>query len=182
VETALAVSIIFELFWLDLIPAGTFIPPNAAAANLGALAIIHFFGFRTPSETVFPILLCLPLGWVGARVEDIQRRWQGAGYERLLAWSTGHSARPYPPGRILLSSVLQSVVLDFVFFTVAVVALIALVGLLTSHGLLRPPRNFLSWGHLWIAASFGGVMSLRSERAYSMLAAGIALVTLVSLL
>ncbi len=167
------------MFWLDLIPAGTYIPPNTAASNLACLTLMHAFGLATPSEAVFPILLCLPLGWIGARLEDFLRARQNAAYDALQAWARGD--RPVRLGRIIVEGMAQNGVAHFLFFFAAVLALISLVGLLRTWGLLQPPQGLFTWGHLWVAASFGGILSLRSLRAYGALAGGVAVVLLVSL-
>ncbi len=180
-ELALRVSIIFELFWLDLIPAGTYIPPNTAASNLACLTLMHAFGLATPAEAVFPILLCLPLGWIGARLEDFLRARQNAAYESLQAWARGDAARPVHLGRLILESLAQGGVAHFLFFFAAVLSLISLVGLLRAWDLLQPPQGLFHWGHLWVAASFGGILSLRSLRAYGALAGGVAVVLAISL-
>jgi PTS system mannose-specific IIC component len=180
-ELALRISIIFELFWLDLIPAGTYIPPNTAASNLACLTLMHTFGLATPAEAVFPILLCLPLGWIGARLEDLLRVRQNAAYDSLQSWARGDAGRPVHLGRTILEGMAQSGVAHFLFFFAAALSLISLVGLLRAWDLLQPPQGLFSWGHLWVAASFGGILSLRSLRAYGALAGAVAVVLAASL-
>lgn len=175
-ELALNISVIFELFWLDLIPAGTYIPPNTAASNLACLALMRAFGLAGPAEAVFPILLCLPLGWIGARLEEYQRTRQNSSYDALLAWARGEGGWRINPGGQLLRSILQIGALHFLFFVGAVLALASLVGLLRSWGFLHPPQGVFSWGCLWVAASFGGILSLRSARAYAAMATGAILI------
>lgn len=169
------------MFWLDLIPAGTYIPPNTAASNLACLTVMHAFGFSTPAEAVFPILLCLPLGWLGARLEDLLRVRQNAAYDRLQAWARGDAGPQTRLGRSILEGVAQSAAAHFLFFLAAALSLIGLVGLLLAWDLWQPPQGMFSWGRLWVAASFGGVLSLRSLRAYGALAGGAALVFAASL-
>jgi len=178
---ALSVSIIFELFWLDLVPAGTFIPPNIAASNLAALSLIHFFGFQKPGEIIFPVLLCLPLAWLGSRLEHFQRNRQNAGYNLVLSWTQKSRFKEFAPRKLILRGILQSAVLNMIFFCGSVLCLITLTGVLQSHGLVSPPVDFFSWGHLWLVASLGGILSLRTPRAYFILACGVGLVAVVSI-
>jgi len=178
---ALSVALCFELLWLDLIPAGTFVTPNAAAPTLAALALTHFFGFRTAPEAVFAILFCLPLGWIGSRLEQMQRGWQNASYNRLLKGiRTSHRAE-YAPAGLILGSMIQMAVINFVFFCASLLALISLFGLLVSHAPHPLPQGFIAWGHLWLAASLGGFLALRTVRAFSVLAAGVAVLALAGL-
>ncbi len=181
VTLALSVALCFELFWLDLIPAGTFVTPNAAASTLAALALTHFFGFRTAPEAVFVILFCLPLGWIGARLEQLQRGWQNASYNRLLNGIRASHPVEYAPSRLILGSMVQMAVVNFVFFCAALLALISFFGLLTSHAPHSLPEDFMAWGHLWLAASLGGLLALRTVRAFSVLAGCVVLVAMVGL-
>lgn len=178
---ALSVAVCFELFWLDLIPAGTFVTPNAAAATLAALALTHFFGLTTAPEAVFAILFCLPLGWLGSRLEQWQRTWQNASYNRLLQGIRASHPMEYAPAGLILRSMVQMGVVNFVFFCAALLALISLFGLITSHAPHGLPADFMNWGHLWLAASLGGFMALRTVRAFSVLAVAVALLALAGL-
>ncbi|WP_342448593.1 PTS sugar transporter subunit IIC [Desulfobaculum xiamenense] len=180
VSLALSVSAVFELFWLDLIPAGTFIPPNAAASNLAALMLIHFFGFTTPAEAMFPILFSLPLSWFAARLEQFQRYRQNAAYDALQAQVRLGRDTAYAPARLVERSILQSGILYFVFFVASLMGLIVLTGMLLSNGFLHMQTDALGWGHLWVAASFGPLLSLRSMRAYALLVAGACCVTVAA--
>ena len=178
---ALSVALCFELFWLDLIPAGTFIPPNAAASTMAALALTSFFGFHTAPEAVFAILFCLPLGWIGSRLEQMQRGWQNASYNRLLNGIRASQPVEYAPSGLVLRSMVQMSMVNFVFFCASLLALISLFGLLTAHAPHGLPRDFMSWGHLWLLASLGGLLALRTVRAFSVLAGGVAVLALATL-
>lgn len=169
---AVSVALVFELFWLDLIPAGTFIPPNTAAANLAAQCLIVIFGFNAPSEAVFPILLSFPLAWVGSRVEQAHRQWQDNGYNILQNWLRPGRTEPYEPGRLLRKAAVQALGTYFIFFLLTVTLLVALTSWLLSHGLLRPAPEMFTWGHVWIVATLGGVLALRIPGAYAVLGLG----------
>lgn len=173
-QLSLSVAAFFELFWLDLIPAGTFIPPNTSATTLSALTIVHFFGFTTPAEAIFPILFCLPLGWGAARLEYMHRVFQNASYNALQTQVSASSAAIYSPGRLVGRSILQACVLYFVFFEVTTLALVGLTNFLLAEGFLALPTGVMSWGHLWIAASIGPLLSLRSTKAYAFIFAATA--------
>lgn len=181
VTFAVSVSLIFELFWLDLIPAGTFIPPNAAASNMAALALCAVFGLHEPSQVVFPVLLALPLAWVASRGEQILRRWQNTGYDSLQAWLHAGLAGDYHPGRLVRRAACQAAVAYLLFFLAGFAVLSALTGWLLSQGLLRPPSAMFSWPHLWITSSLGGLLALRVPGAYAVLVLGACLVAVAGL-
>jgi len=172
VPLAVSLALVFELFWLDLIPAGTFIPPNTAAANLAAQCLVTVFEFNTPAEAVFPILLSFPLAWLGSRVEQIQRRWQDNGYNILQNWLKPGRSETYAPGRLVRRAVFQNLTANFFFFLLTVTLIMVLTSWLLSHGLLRPPAGMFTWGHLWITATLGGLLALRVPGAYVVVALG----------
>jgi PTS system mannose-specific IIC component len=173
-ELSLGTAVFFELFWLDLFPAGTYIPPNSVLATLMTLALAHHFGVRGPEGLLLPLICSLPLGLLGARVEYWQRRWQDATYNALLHWarrSARRSQRFYPE-KLVLSSVLQYVTVHFVLFGFLLLALIWLLE--GVQGRLSPVEHLpLGWGHLWLLAAMGGINALRINKAYGLLAAGI---------
>ncbi|WP_284692240.1 PTS sugar transporter subunit IIC [Desulfobaculum bizertense] len=165
---ALSVSAVFELFWLDLIPAGTFIPPNTAISNLAALSTIYFLGLTSPDQAVVPIIVAMPLSWVVARLEHVQRYWQNSSYNALLR-DVKSASKKYSPARFVRKSIIQSVALYFVIFEACAIGLIVIMSLLRLHGFHVLPQHQLGWGHLWMAASFGPLLSLRLTRAYTFL-------------
>lgn len=162
---ALSVSLVFELLWLDLIAAGTFIPPNNAAANLTALSLVRLFGIETAGMAVYVVLLCLPIGILAARLEQVQRRLQNTSYNRLLTWTKISQVDRYNPGRLVAGSMVQSMVLNLLFFLFVAAAAAAVLHFLLSGNRLEAVEE-IRFGHLWLAAALGGVLALRRPRAY----------------
>lgn len=173
--TALGVGVFFELFWLDQIPAGTYIPPNSVFSCFLALSVVDFFSLHTPGQVVFPILMSLPLALLGSKLEFFQRRWQDGGYNTLLHWARLPERRrnPNQPERLVLFSLLQQMGLQFALYTVCV---LALVGILLFVFLEMEPFTLtegMRWPHLWFPAALGGVLALRVKRSYVILAGGV---------
>lgn len=181
VTFAVSVSLVFELFWLDLIPAGTFIPPNAAASNLIVLAVAEIYGFREPAQIIFPVLLSLPLAWVASRGEQMLRRRQDQGYDTLQLWLRPGSDDEYRPQDLVRRAALMSAAGYLVFMLAAASLMVAGVGWLLGQGLLRPPMHMFSWPHLWITASLGGLLALRVPGAYGILTCGACAVAVLGL-
>lgn len=165
----MSVSLVFELLWLDLIPAGTFIPPNPAAGNLTALTLMTAYGLAGPSDAVFPILLGMPMAWLASALERMHRSWHNAGYDTLQGWLLPGRQDAYAPGILVRRALVQAAGSYFVFFAVGAGLLAVLAGLLLERGLMRPAPDTFSWGALWLWASLGGLMSLRVPRAYAVL-------------
>ncbi len=180
-QLGLGVGLFFELFWLDQIPAGTYIPPNTVFSTLLTLGLADYFLLLQPSELLLPLALSLPMALVGARLEYLQRRWQDAGYNSLLHWMRLADGRRNPrhPERLILTSVLQQLALNLAVFTVGILVLIEVVAV------MRPMvgaylRSFpITWPHLWFVAALGGILALRLNRSYKILACGVVLLTLV---
>ena len=181
VTFAVSVSLVFELFWLDLIPAGTFIPPNTAASNLVVLALAAIFGFHDPSQVVFPILLSLPLAWVASRGEQFLRRRQDQGYDVLQSWLESGTEDQYRPQDLVRRAAVRSALAYFLFMLAVTTTMTVAVAWLLGLGFLRPPVAMFTWPHLWIAASLGGLLALRVPGAYGILTCGAFAVAVLSL-
>jgi mannose PTS system EIIC component len=71
--TGLICGALIELFWIDRLPIGTYVPPNdtMAAVIVTAAAIMAGDALGQPSRelTVFALLTLLPLGYVGKQID-----------------------------------------------------------------------------------------------------------------
>jgi PTS system mannose-specific IIC component len=173
----LGVSLFFELLWLDLFPAGTYIPPNGQAPTLACLAGLHHFDLTQPSVAVLAMILALPLGRIFAKMEGYHRQYENVAFNNLLLWAREPSSAP-SPSSMVTRSILLMVSINFVAFSLALLCMLVLLYLALPHalGYLRAiPTN---WSHLWMVASLGAVLSLRHRPAYALLLAGVILAML----
>ncbi|WP_319585201.1 PTS sugar transporter subunit IIC [uncultured Pseudodesulfovibrio sp.] len=175
--TSLYIAIFFELFWLDLIPAGTYIPPQLTAATFSALALTTWFGLNQPSRIMFVLFASMPLAWIGTKVEGWLRDREQGSYNALLNWARNPGSK-HLPGALILRSITKSLLMSWVTFLVAVLIL----KLVFDIAFTVYPNVFshlgVTWAHLWVAASLGGLMALRLKRAYVILATGVILFAL----
>lgn len=173
-ETSLCISIFFELFWLDLIPVGTYIPPHLTVATFSALSLTTFFGLDQPGRILFILFASMPLAWLGTRLEALLREQDQGNYNKLLNWVRN-------PGSAHLPSfiVMRSAGRTFVFSGLAFYgAMLLLVHFFQTFFSLDPGLFSglgVTWPHLWVAATLGGLMALRLRRAYVILSGGIIL-------
>ena len=177
---SLSVALFYELCWLDVIPAGTFIPPQLAASTLACLTMGTRFGITEPPMVLLPIVASMPLAWLGIRMEAGLRTFNNRAYNTLLSWGRSDDTTDIPLvliGKSLMFQLLAS----WAFFFVSMLALEAVMGLVLP--LARPLAAWLDvgWPHLWLAASFGGLMALRLRGAYLVLAASAAGITVIML-
>lgn len=175
--TSLYIAIFFELFWLDLIPVGTFIPPHLTAATFAALALTTYFGLEHPARIMGILFACMPLAWLGAKAEGMVRDQERANYNRLLHWTRNPDGE-FVPTNLVLRSLARTFLMGWVLFYVSILVLKFTFQLFISTypGFLASVD--ISWPHLWVAATMGGLMALRLKRAYGVLATGAVLIAL----
>lgn len=167
---AIAVSLFFELFWMDLIPAGTFIPPQVGAATLAALTLVEVFHLKTPAQAVLAILGSMPLAWLGTRVEAMERERQNRSYNELLR-SSRDGVAAFAPGALVRHGILRMAAINWLFFMTSILLLVwiasAILPPLQRHVILLPVK----WWHIWFGASLGGLLSIRFRPGYLLLGA-----------
>jgi len=175
--TSLYIAIFFELLWLDLIPVGTFIPPHLTAATFSALALTTYFGLEHPARIMGVLFASMPLAWLGTRVEMMIRDQEQGSYNRLLNWARNPES-PNLPGTLIMKSMTRTFIMSGLSFFIAILIIKQCMQLLFSvyPGFLTSIN--ITWAHLWIAATLGGLMALRVKRAYAVLTTGISLFVL----
>ena len=164
-ELSLALGVFVELFWMDLIGGGTYLPPNANLPLLVCLFLSAVFrgqGVDIPNPPLVFIMLAIPLAFAGTALEQRQRQNQIALHEQFV--EELQMEKPISTGLILRSMAglwLKSAFL----FILAGLAGLCLFGLAVSaYGALPGPKR-LDWPVLWLTASLGGLLSLRTRRA-----------------
>ena len=173
----MGVALFFELLWIDLFPAGTFVPPHLVAATFAGLSLTSAFGLTAPQDALLCILLATPLGPVGAKLEDLLRSWQNRHYNTLVRVARQADVA-FAPERLIVRSLVETAACSLAAFSLALALLYAVLPRVLPlwHGMLPPAR--LGWVHLWLAASLGGVLAIRWKRAYGLLAAAAALLAM----
>ncbi len=180
ITTSLYMAIFFELFWLDLIPAGTFLPPHLTAATFSALSLTTYFGFDHPARIMIILFASMPLAWLGTKVEEMLREQEKNSYNQLLNWARNPESSNMPT-ILVLRSLGRTFLASWVFFFITILILkYAIGGLVAVYpGLLASID--ITWTQLWIAASLGGLMALRLKRVYVILGTGVILFILFML-
>ncbi len=175
--TAVGLAVFFELLWLDLFPAGTYIPPHLPAATCAAFGIVAAFDLSSPEAVAPVLLLCMPLGPLGAKLESRLRALNDRHFDSLARASNSISAR-FVPVRVLWRSLAVTLSIMLAAFCVALGILFAVIPdvLLLWNGLSL--GRGIGWPLLWLAGSVGGILALRWKRAYGLLAAAAVLLAL----
>ena len=161
----LAIAIFYELFWIDLFPVGTYIPPNPLFPMCFVAALAHAFTLTTPAEILIPALLTLPLAAFGAWLEERHRTWRIAGYSELLRQYRKGSPLDATAQTACAISILQLFIATFVvLFMLTLLGLAAYSLIRQRHGnlLLFPDAG---WHTLWLIGALGGLLSLRTRHS-----------------
>jgi len=172
IPTCMNIAIFFELFWLDLFPAGTFIPPNQAAATLATLTLARCFGLTQAPGVLAAAVMSLPLALIFARLEAFHRRFETSAQAKAMD-AAARKGRVVSPGRLILRSLTDMAIINGVCFSLALAGLIAAGNLLFA--MIGPllEHQSKSFAYLWILGSLGGVLSLRHRPAYMVLSVGV---------
>lgn len=178
--TALSLALFYELFWLDLFPAGTYMPPNQLFPMMCVFSVMAPLSSRDVTMLFLPVILTLPLAFLGAILERKQRDWQVSGYNRIVLSLRAGGDMGKAAAHSVFASLAQIFLLNgIVFFVFALLVDFALVKL-AAHGF---PLSFAhaSWPLLWVIGCVGGLLGLRIRRNYIVFATGSAGVALVLL-
>lgn len=156
------IAVFFELLWIDIIPAGTFIPPNALFCVIATMCIVHIFTLTHTSQ-IFPVMvMTIPLAFFFSWVESLQRTAQNKNYNIILQQSRRMPPK-YTPGAMIKKSVLQMFLLNLTAGIAGIYILVFVTGLAYYH---LTPSDFLSWPLLLMFASVSALAALRVKKAY----------------
>ena len=177
-QPAMSAGIFFELLWLDLFPAGTYIPPHALISLTATLTLLACLPDADMRLTALVVVATLPLAYLGAWVEQLHRKRQNACYNQLLIWNRSGNARVFAPERLTVRALVEIFALNFA------VLFFCLIPLLLGARLLQPLLAGgvqPTWPMLWIGASAGAILALRVPRAYALAGVALVLGTLLTL-
>ncbi|WP_027721901.1 PTS sugar transporter subunit IIC [Maridesulfovibrio zosterae] len=173
VATSLKIAVFFELFWLDNIPAGTYIPPHILASTFAALALTTSFAFTEARQVMIIILACLPLARIGAWLDSSLRSWHNRGYHRLLNWARRGKTGESVPANLVLQSILRTFATSWLFFWTSTIILHYMLCIFFHKWGPVVAGVDMKWSFLWIAASLGGLLGLRLRKAYATFVFGV---------
>nr|WP_041721827.1 PTS sugar transporter subunit IIC [Maridesulfovibrio salexigens] len=175
VATSLKIAVFFELFWLDNIPAGTYIPPHILAPTFAALALTTSFAFTEARQVMVILLACLPLARIGAWMDYSLRQWHNRGHNKLIGWARKGKAGDQLPQKLVFRSILRTFVTSWLFFWTSTIILHYILCIFFHKWGPLVAGVDMKWSFLWIAASLGGLLALRLRKAYATFVFGVVL-------
>jgi len=158
------------LLWLDLFPAGTYIPPQALLSLTTSLSLLACLPDADMRVTALVLAMSLPMAHLGAWVEQRYRKRQNLSHNQLMTWNRRNAVRPYTPDRFVIRALFEVLVLNFLLHLACVLALLPVLRTVLPW---LPSGPQPSWPMLWLAAAAGAILALRLPRAYAL--AGVAL-------
>lgn len=174
----MSAGIFFELLWLDLFPAGTYIPPQALLSLIATLTILACLPDADMRTTVLVVTATLPLAYLGAWAEQLYRKRQNSGYNQLLTWNRKGNINAFAPHRLTGRALVEIFLLNFSVLALCLAPL--LVGLKAIQPWISGgPQP--TWTMLWIAACAGAILALRVRKAYALAAVSVVLGVILGL-
>ncbi|MFW5730348.1 MAG: PTS sugar transporter subunit IIC [Desulfonatronovibrionaceae bacterium] len=165
---AMYVAVFFELLWIDIIPAGTFIPPNAVFCVVATMCLVEIFGLHSPAHIFPAMVLAVPAAFVCSWLEGVQRTSQNKNYNIILQQSRKNHLRYHP--EVMIRTSLSRLFLIYAAVGVMGIYILTLVfGLALDH---LEFKNFLPWEVLLLVASVSALAGLRIKKAYVSLVLG----------
>jgi len=163
--SCLYISIFYELLWLDFIPVGTFIPPHMTAAAFTGLALSTYFGLDSPPLVFAALIFGLPMAWLGARLDRNLRDRLNRSYGSVLHW-VRRPAGDDVPGKLIRRTLLGKLLVSWLFFLLGAGLLALLLRFFLNQYSWVLLDLDLTWNQFLIAASLGGLLSLRLRNLY----------------
>ena len=166
---ALPLALFFELFWLDFIPHGSYIPPMPGFPYLILLALASPMGWTDPAALAFPLAVAMPLAYAIPFLEYRQRDLQKNASTKLIALADNPRPLKDMPGRLVAHSCLQQAGGGLLVF-LSTYALAYCVFSFVPYGRGGLIALNIDWSILYAIAAIGALLSLRIKRAYSVFA------------
>ncbi len=169
-ETSLSIAVFFELFWLDIIPVGTFIPPVGLYSTFASLCIVHILGLHHPVDIAFVMVMTIPFASLCAWIDAKQRLLQNRSFNLLVISTRPGNADRFMPERLIRAGLVRSFIFQSVFSLVSLYILFVILSFVLPY---VHHYSWFSWPVLWLSSSLGGLLSLRFRHAPVFLGSGI---------
>lgn len=166
-EVAMPVALFYELFYLDLFPIGTFIPPHGPFALLVTLALLQICNITHPAPALALIVLSLPVAYLGSKLEERHRQWQNLGYTRMLQSTRPGQEYITSTAKLARNALFQVCIIQGVAFLLVMAVLTPLAEWLLLHLRPRVPALPIGWAHIWLLGTMGALLSFRARRVYA---------------
>jgi PTS system mannose-specific IIC component len=164
---AIPVALFYELFYLDLFPLGTFIPPHAPFALLVTLALTNIFDLSQPSLVFVVLCLSMPAAWLGSKLEGRHRQWQNLSYTRMLQSTRPGQEHIASATGLARNALIQVCIIQGLAFILVMTLLTPIAEWVLLQ--VRTPVLDLpvGWPHIWMLGALGALLSFRTRKIYA---------------
>ena len=151
-------AVFFELFWIDLFPLGSFLPPFPAFPFLLLLTILAIFN-PLPMQVLFVLILAaLPLAHAGAGIERVVRERNASLFPHSSQEFNGLSWHSI--ARLTMRTVLAGLLVFLVAVSAYLPLALFLEGQWGQREAIPGPEG---WAVLLLCATPGGILALRRK-------------------
>ena len=160
---ALPLAVFFELFWLDLFPVGSYIPPFPAFPFLVILSVGAMFPAMPMPVLLTLLLATLPLAHAGAGIEKLVRERNACTCFSQLAHGRGVQCKCLT-WRFIFRIIWRNSLLFLGIFLLAIALYLPLVVILDgqlTHISSIPQSN--GWAIALLCATPGAILALRRK-------------------
>ncbi|WP_234970926.1 PTS sugar transporter subunit IIC [Desulfonauticus submarinus] len=164
----LNIGIFFELFWLDLFPVGTFVPPQHIVSTIISLFIVYTFKVKSLNHILFIIIMANLFSYFWDWFEVKTRQWNNYIYNKILKSLKLRSE--INMSNIILSSIGKMFIMNFIIFFVVLIFSFYIYEYISFY---IPQTKILTWNVLFIISLVGAVLGLRLQKLYIVLSLGI---------
>ncbi|MDQ7032684.1 MAG: hypothetical protein Q9M37_08245 [Desulfonauticus sp.] len=162
------IGIFFELFWLDLLPVGTFIPPNSLVATLLCLELVTLFKVSNITHIVAIIVLSNIFSYIWSWIEIKSRQNNNLVFNNVLKRLKFNLS--VDMSKIIFVSLLKMFIINFtIFYFVSFIIKFSYIYLFPFIS----EKRFFDWNLLFLLATIGAILSLRLDKLYKALFLGL---------
>jgi len=174
---ALALGMVLELLWLDVLELGAIVAPFGGLSFLLLFPLACHLGLDQPGPLLIPLICALLAAYAAAWLERFFRMRQNRLLAAVEQYCAGNEAA-LSPGRAVWRVVCERAVCHFILYSLSYVALFLLTMSLQGAQLL-PQLEGLHWYMLIGASLLGAVLSLRVRSALLLLLGSLGIVLCV---
>lgn len=164
-QPALSLGIVVELLWLDVIALGSVVPPFGTLAFLLLFPLSIIPGWSEAHQFLAPLMFAVFAAYGASYAERYQRVALNPLVDLVTAWFS--SGRGCTPGQAVALGAVVRAAWQFSLYMLCYVALWLACDLLGEAIFLFEGQ--MGWPVLFAASMVGGILSLRTRRAYACL-------------
>lgn len=164
--TPVLLGLCCEIFWLDLFPIGSYLPPMPAFPLLLLLPCMQQSGWEGSYALTMPLFLLLPMAWLPPLLEKRLRQFAVGEHIRLVEASERLEGLGKVPGRAVGKSLLCTGLSMAGLYILCLSVLSAFFSIAGTSLLQAGESLRLGWGAILGFCALGAFLGLRLPRAY----------------